>query len=68
MSKLTPEELIVRLEKIIELIRVNMKLKSDLIFELDIEDYIHQEEEKVKKGFYLKVEEDILPMANNSAN
>ena len=45
-----------------------MKLKSDLIFELDIEDYIHQEEEKVKKGFYLKVEEDILPMANNSAN
>ena len=45
-----------------------MKLKSDLIFELDIQDYISQEEAKVKKGFYLKVQEDILPMANHSAN
>jgi len=45
------------LEKIIELIKVNMKVKRDLTFELGIEGYLDHEENRVKKNFSLKVNE-----------
>ena len=40
-----------------------MKLKSDLVFDLEIEDYFQQEENKAKESFSVKVSEDIIPNA-----
>jgi hypothetical protein len=68
LNKLTPEELIARLEKIIELIKVNMKVKRDLTFELGIEGYLYHEENRVKKNFSLKVNENLVPLASTETN
>ena len=41
-----------------------MKLKSDLTFEMEVQEFIDEEEDKVKRNFSLKVNETIVPKTN----